>query len=75
MACVKPDGSLTALGRQVLSALDGHTAQDAVRALQLPVYRVRSLARALEELGLVKAIDQVYRLTPEGAVKLSLAAE
>ncbi len=74
MACVKPDGSLTALGRQVLTALDGHTVQDAVLSLQLPVYRVRSLARALEELNLVKADEQVYQLTSEGQAKLVQSA-
>ena len=74
MACVKPDGSLTALGRQVLTALAGHTQEEAIAALRLPVYRVRSLARALEEVGLVKPGQEGYQLTPDGEAKLAAAA-
>jgi len=75
MACVKPDGSLTALGRQVLAALAGHALEEAIQALQLPVYRVRSLARSLEEAGLVESVDGSYRLTPEGETKLAAPTE
>lgn len=74
MACVKPDGSLTTLGRQVLTALAGLTLEDAVLSLQLPLYRVRSLARSLEEMGLVKPEKGGYQLTPEGAAKLTVAS-
>ncbi|WP_243360549.1 hypothetical protein [Fundidesulfovibrio terrae] len=75
MACVKPDGSLTRIGRAVLSALGELGSEEAVsQALGLPLYRVRLVARALGDKGLVERGDRGFRVTALGADKLRQTA-
>lgn len=71
MACVKPDGSLTLIGRAVLGALaERGSPEKAAETLGLPLYRVRLVARALAEKGLVVHEERGHRLTPLGEEKL-----
>lgn len=73
MACVKPDGSLTEMGRQGLTALADHGGEEAAAlACGLPLYRVRMLARALLEEGLLE--EQGGRLVPTELGRAKLAA-
>ncbi|MFZ5426892.1 MAG: hypothetical protein ACOZEN_07945 [Thermodesulfobacteriota bacterium] len=63
MACVKPDGTLTEMGRQGLEALAVHGGEEAAaKASGLPLYRVRMLSRALIEEGLLE--EREGRLAP-----------
>lgn len=71
VACVKPDGTLTELGRQGLEALTANGNVDsAAQATGLPLYRVRMLARALIDEGLLEDSEGVLRPTPLGQEKL-----
>lgn len=71
MACVKPDGTLTELGRQGLEALAAHSSVDAAsQATGIPLYRVRVLARALIDEGLLEDDGGTLRPTPLGQQKL-----
>lgn len=72
VACVKPDGTLTELGRQGLEALTAHGNVDsAAAATGLPLYRVRMLARALIDEGLLEDAGGTLRPTLLGQEKLS----
>jgi len=63
VACVKPDGTLTEMGRQGLEALAAHGGEEAAaKASGLPLYRVRMLSRALIEEGLLQ--EREGRLAP-----------
>lgn len=73
VACVKPDGTLTELGRQGLEALAAHgNVDNAAAATKLPLYRVRMLARALIDEGLLEEAGGTLRPTPLGQQKLKL---
>ncbi|GFK96060.1 hypothetical protein NNJEOMEG_03934 [Fundidesulfovibrio magnetotacticus] len=73
MACVKPNGELTELGRRVLDGLAVHaTPEAAAAAVGLPVYRARMAARALEAAGLARGEAGRYALTPEGERRLAM---
>lgn len=71
VACVKPDGTLTELGRQGLEALTAHgDTESASQATGIPLYRVRVLARALIDEGLLEDAGGTLRPTPLGQEKL-----
>jgi hypothetical protein len=71
VACLKPDGTLTQIGRAVLAALGESATEEAVAtAVGLPLYRVRLVARALVEKGLAERGEQGLRVTALGADKL-----
>lgn len=73
MACVKPDGTLTELGRQGLEALTAHgNAEAASQATGIPLYRMRMLARALVDEGLMEDVAGRLQPTPLGQEKLRL---
>jgi len=71
VACVKPDGTLTELGRQGLEALAAHgNIETAAQATGIPLYRVRMLTRALLDEGLLEDAGGTLRPTPLGQEKL-----
>ena len=75
MACVKPDGTLTELGRLGLEALTAHgSVEAAAQAAGFPLYRVRMLARALLDEGLLEEAGGRLQPTPLGQEKLELGA-
>lgn len=78
MPCVTSDGSLTPVAAQVLAALaavGAPGAADAVaRAAVLPVYRVRSALRELQQAGLIKEADGGLVLSATGREKLALVS-
>lgn len=72
VACIKPDGSLTEIGRQVLAGLHEHGSPEAAAlSTGLPLYRIRMVARVLEEAGLVREEQGWMQLTSSGEEKLS----
>jgi len=67
VACIKPDGSLTELGRKVLEGLREHGSREAAAlSAGLPLYRIRVVARALEDAGLVREEQGRMQLTASG---------
>jgi DNA-binding IclR family transcriptional regulator len=72
MACVNPDGTLSASARAILAALEHRATAELVAAeTKLPLFRVRSGLRELVEAGLVvKNGEAGYSLTDEGRTRL-----
>ncbi len=71
MACVNPDGTVSASAKAILAALDRASApEDVAAAANLPLFRVRSAMRELVAAGLVVATDSGHALTPEGRRRL-----
>jgi len=67
MACVNPDGTITASAKAILTALGSATTAEQVASLAgLPLFRVRSALRELLGAGLAVLEDGGYRLTDEG---------
>jgi DNA-binding IclR family transcriptional regulator len=71
MACVNPDGTITASARAILAALARSATPEGIAAeTNLPLFRVRSALRELVEAGLVAAGDAGYALTEDGRKRL-----
>jgi hypothetical protein len=71
VACIKPDGSLTELGRKVLEGLREHGSREAAAlSTGLPLYRIRIVARVLVEAGLVSEEQGRMQLSSSGEEKL-----
>jgi predicted transcriptional regulator len=68
MACISPDGKPTASGGKMLVALKGGpcSAEEVAKSSGLPLFRVRSGLRELEQAGLTSANGEKYELTPKG---------
>jgi predicted transcriptional regulator len=68
MACISPDGKPTASGSRMLAALKGGpgSAEEVAKNSGLPLFRVRSGLREMEEAGLTSAKGDKYELTPQG---------
>jgi predicted transcriptional regulator len=68
MACISPDGKPTASGGRMLAALKGGpcSAEEVAKSSGLPLFRVRSGLRELEQGGLAKAKGDKYELSPKG---------
>ena len=68
MACISPDGKPTASGGRMLAALKGGpcSAEEVSKSSGLPLFRVRSGLRELEQAGLTSAKGDKYELSPEG---------
>jgi predicted transcriptional regulator len=68
MACISPDGKPTASGSKMLAALKGGpaSAEETAKSSGLPLFRVRSGLRELEQAGLVSAKGDNYELSPKG---------
>lgn len=71
MACINPDGTLTASAQMMLSALrTPATPVELAQQTERPLFRVRSTLRELAEAGLVEESEGRYRLTAEGAARI-----
>ena len=71
MACVNPDGTLTASATQLLKALTAPlTAEEISQKLQRPLFKVRSSIREMTESGLVAADGDRFSITEEGRKKI-----
>ena len=67
MACVNPDGTVSASGKAILAALTQvATPEQVAAAANLPLFRVRSALRELAGAGLVTAADGGHVLTDDG---------
>jgi predicted transcriptional regulator len=68
MACISPDGKPTASGGRMLTALKGGpcSAEEVAKNSGLPLFRVRSGLRELEQAGLTSAKGEKYELSPKG---------
>jgi DNA-binding IclR family transcriptional regulator len=68
MACISPDGKPTESGAKMLHALKAKagSAEEVAQKAGLPLFRVRSGLRELEQAGLASAKGDKYELTPKG---------
>jgi DNA-binding IclR family transcriptional regulator len=68
MACISPDGKPTASGAKMLRALKAKAgpAEDVAQKAGLPLFRVRSGLRDIEQAGLASATGDKYELTAKG---------
>jgi DNA-binding IclR family transcriptional regulator len=68
MACISPDGKPTASGAKMLRALKAKAgpAEEVAQKASLPLFRVRSGLRELEQAGLVSQKGDSYELTAKG---------
>jgi predicted methyltransferase len=72
MACVRDDGSLSPTAKRLMKAIpEPATEEDVAMAADLPLYRVRSVARELIQAGLVEVTDGKFRLTKTGEERLA----
>ena len=71
MACVNPDGTVSASAKAILAALtQAATPEQVAAAANLPLFRVRSALRELLGAGLVVLEDGGYRLTEAGRARI-----
>jgi DNA-binding IclR family transcriptional regulator len=68
MACISPDGKPTASGAKMLRALKAKagSAEEVAQKAGLPLFRVRSGLRELEQAGLVSQKGEQYQLSAKG---------
>ena len=68
MACISPDGKPTESGTKMLSALKAGagSAEEIAQKAGLPLFRVRSGLRELEQASLVSQKGDSYELTAKG---------
>lgn len=74
MACISPDGTLTAQARLVLAAFEAPSRpEDVARATDLALFRIRSSLRELVDAGLLEASGDGYVVTGAGRERLAAA--
>jgi DNA-binding IclR family transcriptional regulator len=68
MACISPDGKPTESGAKMLRALRAKigSAEEVAQKAGLPLFRVRSGLRELEQAGLVSQKGEQYELSAKG---------
>jgi predicted transcriptional regulator len=68
MACISPDGKPTESGAKMLRALKtgAKSAEEVSQQAQLPLFRVRSGLRDIEQAGLASPKGDKYELTAKG---------
>jgi len=68
MACISPDGKPTESGAKMLRALKAKagSAEEVAQKARLPIFRVRSGLRDLEQAGLASPKGDKYELTAKG---------
>jgi predicted transcriptional regulator len=75
MACVSPDGTLTAQARIVLAGFASpHTPEEVAATTELALFRIRSSLRELVAAGLLEQVGDAYRTTAEGQQRLAQPA-
>jgi DNA-binding IclR family transcriptional regulator len=69
MACISPDGKPTVSGAKMLRALKAKagSAEEVSQQASLPLFRVRSGLRELEQAGLVSQKGGNYQLSAKGS--------
>ncbi|MBN1297873.1 hypothetical protein JXA80_13940 [bacterium] len=71
MACIHPDGSLSAVALLMLDyLLEPHTEQAIVDRADQPMYRIRASLRELMDAGLVERVPEGYCTTVSGRAAL-----
>ncbi len=72
MPCVRDDGSLTVTAIKIMTAIrQPVTMEDVAVAASMPLFRVRSSVRQLEDAGLVESQGGKYTRTAEGEKRLA----
>ncbi len=67
MPCVNDDGSLSSSGLTLLKAVAKASNEAGIQShSSLPLYKVRSGLRSLEQAGLLTVENNIYYLTEEG---------
>lgn len=68
MACISPDGKPTATGLRLLRALkDGlGSPEEIAQGTTIPLFRVRSGLREMEEAGMISSKEDKYQLEAKG---------
>ena len=70
MACVNPNGTVSASARQMLKALqEPMTPEQAAALAGQPLFKVRSSLRELLQAGFVAQTGDLYQTTEEGLKK------
>jgi len=69
MACISPDGKPTLSGAKMLRALKAKagSAEEVAQKAGLPLFRVRSGLRELDQAGLVSQKSEKYELSAKGS--------
>ena len=67
MACVDPDGTITAVAAKVLSLVEAGADERGISAgAGVPVFRVRASLRELTQAGLLEQADGRWSVTAAG---------
>ncbi|HOP05700.1 MAG TPA: hypothetical protein PLF13_00270 [candidate division Zixibacteria bacterium] len=67
MACVNPDGSISATARAMLKLLaEAMTPEEAAEKSGQPLFKVRSSLREMNQAGLVETDGEKYRVSEKG---------
>jgi len=67
MACINPDGSLSAVAMLMLDyLLEPHTEQEIAQRAAQPLYRIRSSIRELKEAGMIEPAGDGWQTTEDG---------
>ena len=68
MACIDPDGTLTAAGRRLLEGLaqEPLTPEGIAQSMGEPLFKVRARIRDMVEAGLIEEADGKYAATEKG---------
>ncbi len=67
MACINPDGSLSAVAMLMLDYLvEPHTEQEIAQRAAQPLYRIRASLRELMEADLIEKVGDGWRTTKDG---------
>ena len=70
MPCINPDGTLTLSAKAMLSAvLSPATPEEVAKSTGLPLFRIRSSIREMQEAGLVEEKEGKYLATRIGKEK------
>lgn len=77
MACLNPDGTLTAIARTVLGAVEGGIGEEEAlaQAAGIPLWRLRASLREIGAVGLITAQGGGHMLTDKGREVLALSRE
>jgi predicted transcriptional regulator len=77
MACLNPDGTLTAIARAVLDAVEAGIAGEVAlaQAANIPLWRLRASLREIGAVGLIEAAGEGHMLTDKGREVLALSRE
>ena len=73
MACVSPDGTLTASASAMLKRLtSAMTPEEIAAGINTPLFRVRSSLREMVESGLIEPVGDKFAITDTGRQKAGI---